>query len=217
MATTRILLVDDHTLMRAGLRKLLELLPNVEVVGEACNGRDCLELTAKTNPHLIVLDIAMPELNGLEVTKIITARHPEIAVIILSMHRGEEYVRRSLSAGARAYVLKDADPAELLLAIQIVNRGEIYLSSSVTRLMAKAMVGADDHDAKTLGKLTPRQREVLRLLAEGFGTKEIANRLHIGVRTVETHRFRVMNSLDIHDAVGLIHFAFRTGLAMPPS
>ena len=207
----RIVLAEDHTLVRAGIRSLLAELPWVEVVGEASDGREALRLVAELVPQVVLMDITMTGLNGLDATERITRDHPQVRVIILSMHANEEYVRRALLVGAAGYVLKDAEKAELELALKSVSRGGTYLSPSVSRPLIS------DYTERTgkhsLEKLTARQREILQLIAEGNSTKEIARGLNLSIKTVETHRAQLMARLDIHDIAGLVRYAIRAGIA----
>jgi DNA-binding NarL/FixJ family response regulator len=208
----RLLLADDHVLVRAGIRSLLGTLPGVEVVAEARDGHETLGLVESLHPDIVLMDIAMPGLNGLEATERITRDYPKTKVVILSMHVSEEYGARALRAGAAGYLPKDADVRELELAIAAVARGETYLSPAVsTHVVAdyrRRLAEAPD----ALARLSPRQREVLQLLAEGASTKEVAFRLKLSIKTVETHRAQIMDRLDIHDLAGLVRFAVRTGL-----
>ncbi|MEQ1660050.1 MAG: response regulator transcription factor [Hylemonella sp.] len=215
MNPTRVLLADDHTLVRAGLRKLLESMPEVTVVGEADDGLALLALAAELQPDLVLMDIAMAGLNGLEATARLLKAQPGIRVLILSMHQNEEYVRQALRNGAVAYLLKDAAPVELELAIQAVQRGETYLSPAVSRGVVSDYVQRLRGDTAPAATLTPRQREVLQLVAEGLSTKEIARRLDLSVKTVDTHRSQLMKQLDIHEVAGLVRYALRSGLISP--
>lgn len=212
MKPARVLLADDHTLVRAGLRKLLESMPALTVVGEADDGLQMLALAAQLQPDLVLMDIAMPGLNGLEATARLVKAQPAARVLILSMHQNEEYVRQALRHGAAAYLLKDAAPVELELAIKAVQRGETYLSPAVSRGVVSDYVQRLRGDVPTAVHLTPRQREVLQLVAEGHSTKEIARRLNISVKTVDTHRSQLMKQLDIHEVAGLVRYAVRSGL-----
>ena len=215
MNQLRVLLADDHTLVRAGLRKLLEAITEVEVVGEAADGLALLALAEQLQPSLVLMDIAMPGLNGLEATARLVKARPDIRVIILSMHQSEEYVRQALRHGAVGYLLKDAAPVELSLAIRAVQRGETWLSPAVSRGVVTDYVQRLRGDDQPGALLTPRQREVLQLIAEGHSTKEIARRLDLSVKTVETHRTQLMKQLDIHEVAGLVRYAMRIGLISP--
>lgn len=216
MKSLRVLLVDDHPLMRAGVRAQL-VEAGVESIAEAGDGHEALALVAQNRPHVVLMDIAMPGLNGIDAAERIVQEYPETRVIILSTHAGDEYVARALKAGVRGYVLKDAEPAELRAAIAAVKAGKTYLSPTVAGQVVSGFVQGKPADASPLEKLTPRQREVLQLVAEGLKTKEIARKLAISGRTVENHRAHIMELLDIHDAVGLVHFALRAGLIQPGS
>ena len=209
-----VLLADDHTLVRAGLRRLLEELPNVVVVGEAADGVELLALATQLQPDLVLTDIDMPGLNGLEATARLVKLQLQIRVIILSMHQNEEYVRQALLHGAIGYLLKDAAPVELELAIKAVLRGDTYLSPAVSKGVLSDYVQRLRGDEKPAALLTSRQREILQLVAESHSTKEIARRLDLSVKTVDTHRSRLMNQLDIHDVAGLVRYAMRTGLIL---
>lgn len=212
MTPVRVLLADDHTLVRAGLRKLLESMPNISVVGEAGDGLALLALAEQLQPHLVLMDIAMPGLNGIDATARLVRAWPNIRVLMLSMHQNEEYVRQALRHGAVAYLLKDAAPMELDLAIAAVLRGETYLSPAVSRGVVSDYVQRLRSEDQPGQLLTPRQREVLQLIAEGLSTKEIARRLELSVKTVDTHRSQLMKQLDIHDLASLVRYAMRAGL-----
>ena len=212
MSAIRVLLADDHGLVRAGIRSLLEKTPGVEVVGEASNGREALELIRTQLPKLVLMDIAMRELGGLEALPRITKDFPSVKVIILSAHANEEYVIRALRSGAAGYMLKDAATAELELAINSVAQGKTYLSPSISRTVIDSYLERVGGESGPLEHLTPRQREILQLIAEGKNTKEIAYLLGISVKTVETHRLQLMARLDIHDVPGLVRYAIRSGL-----
>jgi DNA-binding NarL/FixJ family response regulator len=208
----RTLLADDHNLVRAGLRKLIESIAEIEVVGEAGDGLELLALAETHRPGLVLMDIAMPGLNGLEATARLTRSNPETRVIVLSMHQSEEYVRQALRQGAAGYLLKDAAPMELELAVRAVLRGETYLSPAVSKGVVSDYVQRLRADEKPGNVLTQRQREVLQLVAEGQSTKEIARRLDLSVKTVDTHRTQLMKQLDIHEVAGLVRYAMRNGL-----
>lgn len=212
MNPTRVLLADDHALVRAGFRTLLESLPGVHVVADADNGREALRLIEEHRPDIVFMDISMPGLNGLEATARVAADFPSVRVIILSMHTNEEYVLRALQAGAAGYLLKDADPVELELALTAVARGDTYLSPPVSRHVIEEYVRRVTDGSGPLETLSPRQREVLQLIAEGQTTRQMAQMMSISVKTVESHRAQLMERLDIHDIAGLVRFAIRTGL-----
>lgn len=220
MEPIKIMLADDHALVRAGIRSLLESMKDVKVVAEADNGRDALHYMAEAKPDICLLDIAMSELNGLEVTERATKELPDVFIIILSMHSNEEYVLQALRAGASGYLLKDSAPNELEIAIHAVMKGETYLSPAISKnlvddyLRRVSSTPADATKVKTsiFEQLTARQREILQLIAEGNSTKEIANKLNISVKTIETHRIQIMDRLGIRDIPGLVRYAIRTGL-----
>ena len=215
MSAIRIVLADDHALVRAGVRSLLASIPGVEVVAEAGDGHEALALVEKWRPRLVLMDIAMPGLNGLEATARLAKSHPETAVIMLSMHAAAEYALQALRAGAAGYLLKDADLSELELAIGAVARGQTYLSPAMSKHLVSDYRRRMAEQPDPLDRLTPRHREVLQLIAEGQTTKDIAARLKLSVKTVETHRVQLMDRLDIHDLAGLIRFAIRVGLVAP--
>jgi len=211
MNPIRILLADDHGLVRAGIRALLQNIANVQVVAEASDGYQAVQLVAEQHPDIAMLDVAMKGMNGIEATARILKEFPHTRVIILSVHANEEYVRQALRAGARGYLLKDAAVAELELAVNAVARGETYLSPAVSKHLVNDFAR---HESNTspFEKLTPRQREILQLIAEGRTTKEIAQQLGVSIKTVETHRAQLMERLDIHDITGLVRYAIRMGL-----
>ena|SRR5712691_6688298 len=215
MTPIRVVLADDHTLVRAGIRALLEKLPDVHVVAEASDGREAVHLVTTTQPDVVLMDIAMPGLNGLEATRRLVKEFPAIRVLILSMHKNEEYVWQALRAGAVGYLLKDADLAELALAITAVTRGETYLSPPISKHVIREYVQRVGGEETGLEQLTPRQREILQLIAEGHTTKMIAQRLGLSVKTVETHRVQMMERLDIHEIAGLVRYAIRMGVVLP--
>lgn len=212
MNAIRVLLADDHSLFRAGVHALLSNIEGVEVVGEADSGRKALELVRTRNPDVVLMDIAMPEMNGLETTTRVTKEIPGVRVIMLSMHAGEEYVMQALRAGASGYLLKDAATSELELAVRAVARGETYLTPTISKRVI------DDYLMRTTGsqgpvdQLTKRQREILQLIAKGYTSKEMAQMLTLSPKTIETHRTQLMKQLDIHDVAGLVRYAIRVGL-----
>lgn len=214
MPALRVLLADDHALVRAGMRSLLRDIEGVEVVGEAADGVQALALAERERPDVVLLDIAMKGMNGLEAAARLRELHPGIKVIILSMHAGEEYVLQALRAGAAAYLIKDSATAELELALRSVMRGETYLSPAISRQVVEGYVQRVGAGAGE-DPLTPRQREVLKRIAEGRSTKEIAFDLGLSVKTVETHRAQLMERLGIRDIAGLVRYAMRSGLVPP--
>lgn len=216
MGVISILLADDHDLVRAGIRSLLQDISGVKVLAEAEDGRKALELVKIHQPDVVLMDIAMPGLNGLEATSRIVKESPRTRVIILSMHRSEEHVLGALRSGAAGYLLKDASTSELETAVRSVAGGESYLSPPISRQVIEDY-RQRTQSASPLDMLTPRQREILQLIAEGRSTKEIAGLLEVSVKTVETHRAQLMERLDIHDVPGLVRYAIRTGLVTPES
>lgn len=214
----RVLIADDHTLVRSGLKALIERTMEMRVIAEAADGREALKLIESHAPDVVLMDVGMAGLNGLEATLQAVKRRPAVRVIILSMHKNEAYIVQALQAGASGYLLKDAAASELENAIRAVVRGERYLSDEASRRVADyeerfgliAKVGATTADART--DLTSREREVLQLIAEGRTMQEIASILAISPKTVETHRYRLMDRLNIHHVTGLVHYAIRTGV-----
>ena len=215
MKPIRVLLADDHALVRAGIRSLLQTFQDIEVVAETGDGQEALTLIEQHRPDVVLMDIAMPGMNGLEVAARVAKDLPGVRVIILSMHNNEEYVLQALRAGSKGYLLKDAATAELEVAIKAAVRGETYLSPVVSKHVIGDYVRRVGGEASSLEQLTPRQREVLQLIAEGRTTKEIAQILNISVKTVETHRAQLMERLDIHDVAGLVRYAIRVGVVSP--
>jgi DNA-binding NarL/FixJ family response regulator len=205
----RVLLADDHKLVRAGFRAMLDTLGGVEIVGETGDGREALALIKTYLPDVALLDITMPSLTGIEVATRGANEHPGVRVIILSMHTSEDYIARAIRAGVSGYLLKNADPVELELALRAAMSREIYLSPSVSKQLVEdytRRLGPADEP------LTARQREVLQLIAEGKSTKDIAVTLDLSIKTVETHRKELMERLGIHDIAGLVRYAIRTGI-----
>jgi DNA-binding NarL/FixJ family response regulator len=212
MAEVRILLADDHAVLRDGVRMVLETHPGFKVVGTADNGEDAVDLARSLRPDIAVLDIAMPRLNGLEATREIRACCPATEVVILSMHEGEDYLREALRAGAAGYVLKRAAAKELVGAIQAVRRGESYLDPALTRTLISDYVRQVDRSDTPADALTERELEVLSLVAEGFTNRQIALKLNISIKTVQTHRANLMDKLNLHDRTELVRYAIRRGL-----
>lgn len=212
MSTIRVILAEDHTLVRAGIRSLLDALDGVQVVAEAGDGREALQLIQTHQPDVVITDIAMSGLNGLETAARMTKEFPRVRIIVLSMYANQEFVAQALRAGATAYLLKDAAVGELELALKAVTRGETYLSSAISKHVIDGYLRQADGNASPFQELTARQREILQLIAEGHSTKEIAHTLNVSVKTVEAHRAGLMARLDIHDIAGLVRYAIRVGL-----
>jgi RNA polymerase sigma factor (sigma-70 family) len=214
MKKIKILFADDHTLIRGGLRLIVEQQPDMTVVGEAEDGRKAVTLAASLNPDVAVLDIGMPNLNGIEAAKQITQAEPRTAVVVLSMHRDETYILRALKAGVRGYLLKDSAESDLVRAIRAVAEGKSFLSPAVSKVLLEDYMrklqrtGAED----SYDLLTPREREVLQLVAEGKSNKEIASALNLSVYTVETHRANIMEKLKLKSLPELILYAVRKGI-----
>lgn len=210
----RIVLADDHTVMRSGLRLLLERQENLQVVGEAADGKQAVAIAEAEKPDVVVMDIAMPHLNGVEAARQIAAKNPQTAIVILSMHSDESYVIRSLKAGARAYLLKDSAETDLIDAIRAITEGKSFFSPAVRQLLKEdymrqlAEMGAED----SYDLLTTREREVLQLVAEGKSNKEVANLLNLSLYTVETHRTHILQKLNLHSVPELILYAVRKGI-----
>jgi DNA-binding NarL/FixJ family response regulator len=210
----RILLADDHKIVRLGLRTLLENQPGMEVVAEAQDGREAFQMVREFLPDVVVMDIAMPELNGIEATRLITAEYPNIKVIALSMHSDRRFVARMLEAGASGYLLKDCAFEELAHAINAVYENQTYLSSDITGVVIGDYLRqlSSKSPSSLFSLLTPREREVLQPLTEGKTTKQIAALLHVSVKTIETHRSQIMEKLDIHSVAELTKYAIREGI-----
>lgn len=215
MKRLRVLLADDHALVRAGLRLLLQNHPNIESLIEATNGREALELAKSQRPDIVLMDISMSELNGLETTARLVKVCPQTRVIILSAHSSQEYVAKALRSGASGYLLKDSAPTELDQAISAVVSGGSYLSPAVSATVIDDYLQRMKEEIDPLEQLTSRQREILQLIAEGKSTKEVAYLLKVSVKTIETHRAQLMDRLGIYDVPGLVRFAIRTGLVSP--
>lgn len=214
MDPIRILLADDHTLMRGGIRLLLERQPDFKVIAEAGNGRDAVALAEAENPAVVVMDIGMPQLNGIDAARQMVTRDPKVAVIILSMHSDESYVLRALKAGARGYLLKDSAEAELIKAIRSVCEGRTYFSPAISRMLLEDYIRQlqqrNEEDSYEL--LSTREREILQLVAEGKSNKDVANLLNVSVYTVETHRTHILQKLNLHSVPELILYAVRKGI-----
>jgi two-component system nitrate/nitrite response regulator NarL len=207
----KVLVVDDHPVVRRGITACLAHHDRLSIVGEAADGREAVRKARELQPDIVLMDINMPQMNGLAVTELLRREMPNVKVLILSMHSNTEYVLRIIQSGAKGYILKEAPTEELVRAIDMVDRGEAYFSSDVARVALNQFVrggGTEDE----LSQLTNREREVLTQIAEGLSNKEIASALGVGVRTVETHRERIMRKLDIHNVAGLTKFAISKGL-----
>jgi DNA-binding NarL/FixJ family response regulator len=210
----RVLLAEDHTIVRKGLRSLLDAEATISIVGEAENGRQAVEQVEQLLPDVVVMDIGMPELNGLEATRQIKKRFPDVQVLILTVHTDQEYVLQILRAGASGYLVKQAAPTDLISAIQAAHRGGVFLSPSISRKVVEGYVGragtAEEPDS--YDRLTEREREVLQLIAEGHSTRQIAEQLHVSVKTAETHRTHLMDKLGLHSTAELTQYAIRRGV-----
>jgi DNA-binding NarL/FixJ family response regulator len=217
MTNVRVLLAEDHQLVRAGIHALLDRMAGVEVVAEVSDGVEAVKVVETLQPDLVLMDVAMPGLNGLEAASRISKQWPAVRIIMLSMHANEEYLRQALKAGAMGYLLKGADLVELEQAIRTVSGGEPYLTPSVARYTIDAYRQGGVREQAPVERLSPRQREILQLIAEGHSTKEMAYRLKLSAKTVETHRAQLMARLDIHDIAGLVRFAIKAGLTHPSS
>jgi two-component system response regulator NreC len=212
---TKVLLVDDHTIVRQGIKALLDTQEGIEVVGEAEDGREAIEKAKQMAPNVIVIDITMPNLNGIEATRQIKKINPEMKVLVLSVHDNEEYIHRILQAGASGYLLKESAVSELVSAINAVEKGEIFLSPSISKVVVTDYirhVETESGDFDSLNVLTNREREVLQLIAEGHTNKNIAHELKLSVKTVDVHRSHIMDKLNIHDITGLVKYSIRKGL-----
>jgi len=210
----RVIVADDHHLVRQGIRMLLEKAEDIEVVAEAEDGLEAVELAERLTPDIVVMDISMPRLNGVQATELILSRLDATQVVMLSMHADETIVRQALRRGAKAYVLKRAVGEELLLAVRAANQGETYLSPPIASFVTKEFLTLSDESdgSSAFERLTPRERQVLQLLAEGSTNSTIACELVVSVKTVEKHRASLMSKLDIHDLAGLVRLAIKQGL-----
>lgn len=212
MSDLRLMIVEDHALVRAGMRALLQKINGIEVVADVGDGWEAVKAVQTYAPDLVLMDIAMPGLNGLDATSRIMKESSNTRVILLSMYANEEYLQQALQIGASGYLLKGADLAELELAIRTVERGETYLTPAVAKYAVEVYRNKSGEPSGPLARLSGRQREILQLIAEGCTTKDIAQRLNLSVKTVETHRAQLMERLEIHDVPGLVRLAIRAGL-----
>ncbi len=209
----KVLIADDHQIVRQGLRTLLEREPDLKVVAQSEDGRTTVRLARELAPEVIIMDVAMPDLNGIEATRQIVTERPQVKIIALSMYADRRFVVNMLKAGASGYLLKDCAYEELVRAIRVVLTHKTYLSPGVTDIVVKDyMHGAPDQGASVFSMLSPREREVLQLMSEGKSTNQIADSLHVSVKTIETHRQQVMHKLNIHNVAGLTKYAIREGL-----
>jgi DNA-binding NarL/FixJ family response regulator len=213
MSTKRVLLADDHEIVRAGLRRVLDDTPEWEVAGEATTGREAVDMAVSLKPDVIVLDITMPELNGLEATRQIVKEFPEAEILILTVHDTESLIREVLNAGARGYLLKSDATQHLLAAVESLAKHEPFFTSKVSEIVLEGFLsGASPPKSSGPKELTPREREVVQLLAEGKANKEVAGLLNISVKTVETHRTNIMQKLDLHSVSELVRYAIRNNI-----
>jgi len=210
MDKIRVLLVDDHTLFREGIRALLESQPDIKIISEAEDGHTAVKMALDLDPDLVLMDITMPLLNGLDCAQKIKRKKPEIQILILTMHENEEYIRNALAFGASGYILKDASAEELISAVRSVHRGELVLSPAITSLVVlNYLRWGDSYNQDSTEFLSPREREVLQLIAEGHTNKQIAEILCISIKTVQAHRTNLMSKLDLHDKGELIKYAIQ--------
>jgi two-component system nitrate/nitrite response regulator NarL len=211
----KLLLVDDHPVVLDGVKTHLSAQPEFDVVGDAANGQDALQKVKRLNPHVVLMDISMPHMNGFDAVAQLRKQAPGVKILILTMHDTKEYIAHMVRLGVRGYLLKDCSPTELVRAIKVVHEGEVYFSPAVSKVLADELV-----DGRLRGQdstsLTDREKEVLTLIAEGLINKQIADRLGIGVRTIETHRERIMRKLSIHTVAGLTKYAIAQGMTSMP-
>ena len=218
MSKTKVLLVDDHTIVRQGIKALLDTQEGIEVVGEAEDGREAIEKVKQMAPNVIVIDITMPNLNGIEATRQIKKINPEIKVLVLTVHDNEEYIHRILQAGASGYLLKESAVSDLVSAINAVEKGDIFLSPSISKVVVKDYIRhaeTESGEFDSLNILTNREREVLQLIAEGHTNKDIARILKLSIKTIDVHRSHIMDKLNIRDITGLVKYSIRKGLIKP--
>lgn len=210
----RLLIADDHKIVREGLKTLLHGLSDISVVGEAADGLSAIELTQRLQPHIVILDISMPEINGIEAARRILADNPGVRLIALSMHADRRFVLAALKAGFKGYLLKDSAFEDLTRAIRTVMNGQVFLSSTITAIVVTDLIrqSSEVTGETAFDRLSPREREILQMIAEGKSTKEIAARLQISVKTVETHRKQIMDKLDLHTVAELVKYAIKEGL-----
>jgi two-component system response regulator NreC len=208
----RILICDDHTLFVEGIKAMLRTEPSLEVVGTARDGRQAVELARELKPDLLLMDVSMPDMNGFDATRRVRALDPSLKILILSMHDDEDLVARCLEAGAAGYLMKDAPVSQLLYAIETVQKGERYLSPGVLKKVLDGYVRNTKRPKTSYDRLSPREREILKLLAEGLSVKEIAARLNLSVKTVDAHKTNLMKKIDVHDRTELVRYAIQNKL-----
>jgi len=211
-STVKILLVDDHPIVLDGIKSHLTAQPDFEVIGEASNGQEGVRKARQLRPNIVLMDISMPHMNGLEAVSQLRKQAPDTKIVILTMHNNKEYIAQVVRSGARGYLLKDSSPAELVRAIKLIHAGGVYFSPSVSKALIEEVAVGGQFGSPPMPGLSAREREVLVLIANGNSNKEIASQLGIGVRTTETHRERVMRKLDIHTVAGLTKYAIARGL-----
>ncbi|MHB8793689.1 MAG: response regulator [Thermoleophilia bacterium] len=215
MSKIRILLADDHAILRAGLVRLLSEEPDIEVIGEADNGREAVQKVQELHPDIVLMDIGMPVMNGMEATKQIKKRDQDVKILVLTMHDNEEYLFQVLQAGASGYVLKKAADSDLVNAIHVVNRGDCFLYPSAAKMVVEDYLEKLKHGQEptsSFDTLTDREREILTLVAEGYTNREIAEALFISVKTVETHKANIMEKLNLHKRAELVRYAIKKGM-----
>jgi len=210
--TIRVLIADDHTIVRSGVRLLLEAETDIEVVGEALDGKEALALVEQLHPNVVLMDIAMPGVDGLEATKKIMSQWPETRILVLTMHRSDEYFFEMIKAGASGYVLKGAETSELIHALRVVAKGEVFLYPSMAGKLVKGYLSSLDGSKNALSNLSKREQEILRLLADGYTNKEIAEKLFVSPSTVHTHRSNLMNKLNLNSRRDLIEYTRQKGI-----
>jgi len=211
----RILIADDHTILRAGIRSLLDMVPEFQVVGEVDNGKDAINQAGQLKPDLLLSDLSMPKTNGTEAIQRIKSRYPDIKILVLTVHKTEEYVHAALKAGANGYVLKDDTSDELISAIKNIAAGKTYLSPSICSEVVMGYLAdpGNERISTSIEQLTSREREIMKLIAEGYRNKDIAEYLSISLKTVEKHRSNMMKKLDLHSASSITSYAIKNGLA----
>ena len=221
----RVIVADDHVIVRRGIVSLISLNPDFEVVGEASNGRIAVELALIEDPDVVLMDISMPELNGLDATRLIRKKLPDLKILVLSAFDNEEYVAETLQSGANGYLLKNVSPDDLYSAVKAVYEGMAFFSPKISKIMLDGYlkrtmpgtnIGGDNEFSAYVGPLTAREREILQLVAEGKSHQQIADLLYISVRTVDTHRNNIMKKLDLHDTASLVTYAIKHGIAVIP-